>query len=288
MNFNFENENLLSFGRESTVSHLSDVFEKQKKVQQPKEADFLNQEQYDKEVVEKEIAYVEKLKQQWQENNTEQQQKEKKISDVFEGIVINQCNREWLGGLAEAYYTAEADDYMRHTDCIIEFRPEEGKKDKDYLGLGIDVTFSNDYKNLYHKLDSSWEEVKRAKKTHLQYIETEEYKGKLDIHRVVLVCDKETVYDLADLYRKKEFDKLNTHPFLAVMIGQIKYQLESYYEYARTKRLPGKFMESLVKTLSLFYKIYDKHEAFYRLHDKNIQENESFKTIEDFCRDKIS
>lgn len=270
------------------LNSLHEKFESQKKNYQPKPEDFFGMEGFDDDEIKKEIELSKSLKEKWSNSNNLYEQRNKQWSDVFEGIIVDQFCGEWMANKAEAFYTAEPDDFIRKVDCIIEFKPNENNEQKEYLGLGIDVTFSSDYSTVQEKLNNIWDrDVKRGKEVTVKYVDTEDFKGSLDVCRVVLVADKETVQDLAKLYKNKERDAINNHPFLANIISQIKCQLESYYRYAQKKALSGEYLRHVTKTLSTFYAIYSEKEGFIAEYENEVAQSSVYKTIEEYCREKL-
>jgi hypothetical protein len=285
---NFNENPIFKSPENALIDTLHTKFDRIKKFQQPNIDSFRTLEGYSLDDIEKEKTTVEKLKKQWIENNSEKANKNKELSEIFEGIIIEQLTASWLKGKGEAYYSSEADDLLRHVDCVIESNPEEGKKDRHHLGLGIDVTFASDYSSVTSKLDYIWEhDIKNGKQTEIKYVETENYKGKLSMHRVVLVCNKETVLELARLYKDKNQDALSTHPYLASIIGQIKIQLETNYAHTVNRQLGGKATERILETLRNFYRVYTAQEVFYESNLDYLETNREFQMVKDYCAEKL-
>lgn len=286
--FNLDNLSQEMISRETIINTLHEKFEKQRALYQPNPEDFFAQPGFDAEEIEKEVALAKSLKEKWDQSNNEYEKKNKKISDVFEGIVVDQFCGQWMAGKAEAFYTAEPDDFIRKVDCIIEFKPEDGMESSEYLGLGIDVTFSSDYSVLQTKLDDIWnKDVQKGKEVIVKYVDTEDFKGSLNVCRVVLAANQEIVHDLARLYKQKDKGELDKHPFLANILSQIKYQLESYYTYAKQNGSRADYLRHVTKTLSTFYRIYSEKETFIGEHEEEVVESEVFKTIQSYCDDKL-
>lgn len=278
-----------SMEQDHVIDSLHEKFEKQKNHFQPKPEEFLGIEGFDDAEIKKEIELTKSLKEKWNNSNNAYEQKAKKLSDVFEGIIVDQFCGEWMANKAEAFYTAEPDDFIRKVDCVIEFKPSQENETKEYLGLGIDVTFSSDYSTLQNKLDNIWDkDVKRGKEVTVKYVDTEDFKGSLDVCRVVLAADKETVQELARMYKSKDKTEINEHPFLVNIILQIKCQLEAYYNYAQKKSLSPDYLRHVTKTLSTFYGIYSAKEEFIVKHADDVVMTDVFKTIESYCDEKLA
>ncbi len=285
---NIDRMDVKTMEQDRLIDTLHKKFEDQKKIYQPNPKDFIGVEGFDEQTIEEEIKLTQSLKEKWDQQNNQYEQKQKRLSDVFEGIIVDQFCGEWMANKAQAFYTAEPDDYIRKVDCVVEFQPNENNETKEYLGLGIDVTFSSDYSTVQTKLDTIWnKEVMKGKEVAVKYIDTEDFKGSLDVCRVVIAADKETVYELARLYKNKDREAIDNHPFLANIISQIKCQLESYYRYAQKKALAADYLRHVTKTLSTFYGIYSEKEAFIAEHEAEVAQSSVYKTIEEYCRERL-
>ena len=274
--------------KDRIIDLLCEKFEHQKTIYQPNPESFFNEPGFNIEEIKKEIELTSGLKKKWDNQNNDFEKKNKKLSDVFEGIIVDQLCGDWMAGKAQAFFTAEADDYIRKVDCVIEFNSDNEEETKEYLGLGIDVTFSSDYQTIQSKLDAVWNsDVKKGKEVEIKYVETEDFKGSLSVCRVILVADKSTVYEPARLYRQKDKTEINEHPFLANILSQIKIQLESYYIYAKEKNLGSDYLRHVTKTLSVFYGVYSEKENFIKDHYNDVANSDVFKEVEQYCKDKL-
>ncbi len=286
--FNIGNISQETMSRDHVIDSLHQKFEKQRTLYQPNPEDFIGEPGFNREDIKEEVALAKSLKEKWSNSNSDYEQKNKKISDVFEGVIVDQFCGEWMAGKAEAFYTADPDDLIRKVDCVIEFKPEAETDSPEYLGLGIDVTFSTDYSVLQGKLDDIWnKDIKRGKEVQVKYVDTQDFKGSLDVCRVVLAANKEIVHDLARLYKQKDKTELDNHPFLANILSQIKYQLESYYTFAKKNGSRADYLRHVTKTLSTFYRIYSEKETFISEHESEVEKSDVFRTIQEYCDDKL-
>lgn len=273
-----------SIENEWLIDSLHAKIEKQKGFYQSNPEDFLHESGYVTEEVQAEIIKTQQLKEKWSTQNTDKEKREKKISDIFEGILVDQLSGDWLAGKGQAFYASEPDDYLRKVDCVIEFSPEDEADSLKYLGLGIDVTFSSNMEVLEKKLDDIWnKDIAGAKLVPLKYVDTDNYKGSMEVCRTVLVADKETVYSLAQAYNKKDMEALNNHEFLANALLQIKYQLEAYYHYARSHNAKAKYLSAITDTLSTFYGIYSEKEEFLIANADKVEQSDVFKKVKQYC-----
>lgn len=283
------NISLESMEQERMINSLSARFETQKKLYQPNPEDFFEQKGFDKEKIQEEIEKAKQLKEKWEEQSTDFEKEQKKLAGVLEGIIVDQFCGDWLANKAEAFFTAEPDDYLRKVDCVVEFKPTQEER-PEYLGLGIDVTFSSDEQNIKNKLEHIWsKDIKKESRTELMYVETDHHKGSLLVSRVVLAAQKETVFELARLYKNKDTEGLNNHPYLASLLFQIKTQLESYILYSRSKNVSPSYIRSLEKTLGTFYAIVDEKEDFLTTYaQEHLQKDTSYAQIKSFCDEKLA
>jgi hypothetical protein len=193
-----------------------------------------------------------------------------------------------MANKAEAFPTADADDFLRKVDCVIEFAPDENNENPEYLGLGIDVTFSTDYATLKNKLDSIWSnDIEQSKQSTVKYVDTEHFKGSMNVFRTILATNKETVIELAKLHKNKKREELDNHPYLANALSQIKAQLETYYLYARASGQGAGYLKSLANTLGTFYHVYEAKEEFIKQHQQEVEQSETYKLIKSHCDSKL-
>jgi hypothetical protein len=282
------NMSMESMQEDYLIDAQEKFFEEQKKRYQPNAENFLAESGFDPEEIKKEIALSEKLKTQWEESGSDFEKRNKKISNIFEGIIIDQFCGEWMANKAEAFPTADADDFLRKVDCVIEFAPDENNENPEYLGLGIDVTFSTDYATLKNKLDSIWSnDIEQSKQSTVKYVDTEHFKGSMNVFRTILATNKETVIELAKLHKNKKREELDNHPYLANALSQIKAQLETYYLYARASGQGAGYLKSLANTLGTFYHVYEAKEEFIKQHQQEVEQSETYKLIKSHCDSKL-
>ena len=90
----------------------------------------------------KDTAYVENMERKFEQNASEDQKYYKMLADVFETMIYDQMDNEWLGPDAVAIKTARYDDIKNGVDQVVEF--QEGKGSASHLALAIDATTSDD------------------------------------------------------------------------------------------------------------------------------------------------
>lgn len=196
---------------------------------------------YGNEEVDGDIRYVEELEDTFEKNlsteeNAEFLRKEKKISDIVESILTDQLSGSWLNSNnpeapynVVCYPTSKFDDYRNGADMVLEVLNNQ-KEDSSHLGLSLDVTFSNNDKNLDKKMNRIIDEIKNNWKPEIKYFESDmtDYIGKVDIARSVIVISRNTVEDLFKKELNSLRDELENHPVQISLLAQVEEQAETF------------------------------------------------------------
>jgi hypothetical protein len=157
--FHIQERNTI-LSNKSVIENLHNKSESRRKKYAPNPEDFMNTPGYSNLQIEDDIQETEKLKQIFKEQfekNPESKER-KDISDIFESIVVDHISGSWFDNKAIGHYTAEPDDIRRGVDAVVEIKPQDEEiQHSNYLGLGIDVTFSSDKADIKKKLDRIWE-----------------------------------------------------------------------------------------------------------------------------------
>jgi hypothetical protein len=283
---NFESRDLTDILENNLI--LKTLYEKmshRKEIRQPNPEKFIGEPGYSEDSIRQEINQVKKLKTKWAEENTPELNKQKQISDVLEGIIVDQFSGPWLSQKAVGYYTSEADDVLRGVDVIAELHEED---DSHYLGFAIDVTMAKDPAILNQKLAKNWKDIETRNFPEVKYFEDDdENKKRLNPVRVLVAVNPEFTRELIRLEYLNKKDKLGEHKFQAHLILQIKEQLEAYYLYAQSQG-DDKLMEKISESLQSFYRIiFKEKEEFLNTHLEEVEQEKDFMKIRDFCSAKI-
>lgn len=236
----FENKNLLAFNAFSpdVLTSLEAKAERKTGHNRPKLEDFSNL--YSKEKIEKDRKYVQNKEIQFSEKyiddafGVEQNIEEKRIASIAEAIITDKLEG-WLGGKGICIPTSDFDDYKHGVDVVIEF-PEGEDKPNSYLGLGIDVTTGkSDILESKLKRIRNFD-VDQEKITTLEYFDSEEIRGALEVPRVVLAIDKEiTLPDLFKLEYRGKTQELLDHPYQYIALYQLFIQCTGFALEAQEK-----------------------------------------------------
>ena len=219
----FENIEL----QERLVSKKAELVDRHR----PKESTF--NDIYSKEEIENDLKEIERIQSIWEksDNNNEYL---KKISSLYEGVIVDQINTSaWFGDNCESIATSLYDDIKNGVDAVTIFKQGESRK---YLGLGIDITFASDKKILEKKLDSIKQCIRSRTLPSLKYFQdpnTKEHK-KIFFPKVIIGSRLSSAEKLIQLWglKKEENKKLKEHPVSSKIILETLAQLKYFYEYA--------------------------------------------------------
>ncbi len=190
----------------------------------------------------------------------------KKVSEVLEYLIYSGINNaNWIP-FTKAIKTSDYDDYKHKIDLVLEF---VSKATTGHIGLGIDVTFSND---IDKKLTTIKDEIdnydgRGNQLGEVTYFESEE-SGKQEkltgIPRVVVAIDIDVLDDLIQSKDKKN------HIIRHIIITEIIEQLHVFAEYAQ--RVNPACVPNFTKALRLLTVIQEVLRS-----EQTLEESEYFK-----------
>jgi len=198
------------------------------------EDDFID-DPYDASTVERDKAYVKRVKEQIERKQTRESLELKQLADIFEAIVLEHGElSEWFGENAFTLATSAYDD-LHGVDMVVEFR--EGAS-ASYLGLAADVTFSGNphsSDSIRDKFDRLLARISSGDLPSVKYFKSAHIpiKGKLEVPEVIIGVEKATVLELAELWNAKKNSILSTHRVQIMILEQILEQLVFIAKYAR-------------------------------------------------------
>jgi hypothetical protein len=303
----FENE-IINIGPKSLpdndklMMRLLDLNSKLVTTYRVKETDFTDI--YSEYEIEKDLEEIKRLKSIWEEsenmkNETEESKKERYIkifSELFEGVITDQIDANaWLGEDCQTFPVAISDDYgNNHIDTGLIFSKEEGD---EYLGLGIDITYSLDKDNLIKKMDSIKKCILGGNLPSLKYFEhpkTKERK-KLYLPKIIVGADRASALELVELWGSKTSERssknkrLREHPIQSKIIIEALSQCRCFFDYAMflSKKsndpvLVDKYEKIAIeygKMNNIIYKIYEDKKELVTSQEKMISGDIVYKTI---------
>lgn len=186
---------------------------------------------YGQESIEADVSFAKNLKKEFEDHDSLEEKKLKRISDVFEAIVLTQSDSNgWLGN-ARALKTAPYDDFKNKVDMIAEwFTPEEGSR---LLALAVDVTFGA--KSVQKKLEAIRAEIDSGKLGSIKYFKDErgDFIGmRNNVPRTVIGVSESVIEELADLWIHGKHAALAQHPIQRLFLDEIDAQLMMMHNYA--------------------------------------------------------
>jgi hypothetical protein len=190
--------------------------------------DFIGQ-RYPREMVERDLAEVEKRKQGFRREGF------KREATVFEAIVIDMTNRQpgWFGEGVRAAHTSEFDDVINGVDVVLEI-PESGQN-VSHLALGVDVTCGE--RELIGKFLEIRKKIARGELGGVKYSHSSdgELQGELSgIPHVIIGTDGEHLEGLIRAWVNNN-TALSRDPIQMTFLAQILLQLETFIKYAESE-----------------------------------------------------
>lgn len=169
MDFKFENLNIIQpIPLSENPKFMAHLHEKKVKIVdefRPKEMDFVDI--YPESEILADLEEIRRIEESFQ--NNEQQKYKTELSSLLEAVLADQIeSNNWLGENTEIVPASRYDDIKNGVDIVSIYREEDSE---EYLGLGVDVAFANDKKNIISKLDNIKFALKNAHIPNLKYFE---------------------------------------------------------------------------------------------------------------------
>jgi hypothetical protein len=293
----FENKRI-SFKPKSLLEDIdlqNKLLERKRRVvdsYRPHELDFIDI--YPLKEIEGDLNEIKNYKLFWEKKDA----KEKKfdnISSIYEGIISDQIgSNSWFGDNCEAIPTSEYDDIKNGIDVVTIFNQDESRQ---YMGLGIDVTFASEKKFLEKKLESIKQCIRSRTLPSLKYFqdpETGEHKT-IFLPKVIIGSRLSSAEKLIRLWGSKDEDrnkKLSEHPVSSKIILESISQLKYFYDYAYNLSENSKDMQDKEeykkiaveygKMYNIFYDIYMIKKDTIESHLNEISDDIVYETIIDY------
>lgn len=291
---NFENQQI-SFKPESiwkNIEQQKKLLEKKRKLvdqYRPNEIDFIDV--YDKSVIESDLEEIERIKSTWAEKSEEEKSLDN-ISSIYEGIVSDQISKNaWFGDNCEAVPTSSYDNIKNGIDVVTIFNQNESKQ---YLGLGIDVTFSSEKKILEKKLESIKQCIRAKSLPSLKYFQDPESgeHRKIFLPKVIIGSRLSSAEKLIRLWGDNDENKnkkLSQNPISSKIIMETIAQLKYFYNFAlylsegnqetKDKEEYKKIAIKYAEMYNTFYDIYEAKKELINSHLNEISDDIVYETI---------
>jgi hypothetical protein len=273
---------------DEVLSKLEAKAKKKIEIYRPKTEDF--RDLYG-EQVDVDNSFVDGLEKKWAEENLklsdferEKIEKNKKISNITEGIVIDQLSGKWLENKGVCTPTSKFDDYKNGVDMVVEF-PKEGTPN-EYMGIGMDITFSSDQAGVEAKLARIIKQnVAPNTFSEIKYFDSEEIKGKIVVPRIVIAINEEYVKDLFSLEDKNQKEKIADHKIQLIFLWQIQQQCSTFCKIA--------YAHGAKEVSKAYSDVFDRISAIMQEKIEDYEKNPDIlsgdvasNTIFNFCNDK--
>lgn len=251
-----------------------------------KEEDFIDS--HGEENVAKDTAYVESMERKFEQTSSEEQKYCKMLGDVFETMIYDQMDNEWLGPDAVAIKTARYDDIKNGVDQVVEF--QEGKGTASHLALAIDATTSDD---LGKKVERIKKEIEKGEMAHIKYFLSEymrEHTGfgrgeMVNIPRVIIGADRNIIKELSELWLENKNKELAKHPIQFQILEEIMIQCEVFKNYAakiQDDKDRSKIVNMYDKTRETVKNIYEEKKK--TIQDDGFRQDEVFDAIKRYMK----
>lgn len=206
-------------------------------------------------VIDSDLKYIEYREEDFRQQNSEKDEKEKKIATILEAIFCDQIElNEIFGEGVNTISTCPFDDYKNGIDFLLKVKEElENSKFKDkvyhYLAIALDATMSSRQDVLSKKINIIKDNIKNGKLAKIKYFESENsnHKGSLNnIPKFIIGVDRKNLEELSNLWIEGKNKELSQHPFQIIVLDQIRWQIDYFIEYAKSveqNKIAEKFEE---------------------------------------------
>lgn len=221
-------------------------------------------------------------------------------ADFIERIIVIGISKfNWFGKKTESFLVSEFDDEINHIDGLVKFDVPEHVKIFRMLGLNFDVTFTNDIKNInakIHSLKSDLDDY-RIPKVKYFYDEKKQQNG-LELPKVILGCDIESVDDLIKKIANNEFNVLKNNSIQEKIIFQAEAQLlqfkerygksSAYYKREKEDEKNKKNFDDLDLKHHMASRLFNMHSQILGFIEKAMEEKKIYHSSNDqFFSDSV-
>lgn len=270
------------------------LFEKKREIvdaYRPNESDFTDL--YPAAEINEDLKEVARLEALYKEKElTEKEVYLEKISAVYEAVIADQISQNaWFGEDCDAVPASRFDDIKNGVDVITVFKKDN---ETQYMGMGVDVTFSSDEKVLEKKLESIKDRIRSHSLPFVKYF-TDPATGahkNLFIPKVIVGSRLSSAEKLIRLWGGTDKDKnkkLAEHPVSSKLIMETLAQLMYFYQYATelsVKTLDEKDREKYKEialgyatVYNIFYDLYENKKDMINSHLNEISDDIVYETI---------
>ncbi len=234
-------ENLDHFGSDEVREweKLPEVFEKAQEYLEKRRINPLdfNHPPYSEDSIKKDIQRAREMEIgfEHQMRKSPEDKKRKQMSVVLEASFYRGINEHaWLGKDAKSVVASKYDDYVNHTDAIVQIKNELGMSSN--VALGIDVSFSS--KHVGDAISKIADAIRNNKLNEVRYFKSPDgaFQGQLEhAPRIVLGADITTLHSLVEQLGMGNNQFLERHWLQYQSLQIAKTQCEIFEKIARNR-----------------------------------------------------
>jgi hypothetical protein len=228
---------------------------------------------YSREEIAQDIARLEKKRAGYKELSLEEQVAKLKADFLERVIVVGGSHFGWFGKNAETFLTSEVDDEINYIDGYVKFKPKTKTEIFRTLGLDFDATFTTDMGHINTKIHALKSDLDGYRIPKLKYIHDDIMdKNGLELPKVILGCDNESLDEIIDIVNKGEFDLLEQNPIQHKLLIQAEALLSAFKErYGKQSAYFKRTKEANVNDKDKYDNFDLEHRKASRLFDMNSQ-----------------
>ncbi len=203
------------------------------------------------------------------------------LSEISESFLHRGLNEGKWVPYCGAIKTSEFDDYVNGVDMVLEYQRADNPA--SHIGLGVDVTFSN---NLERKLAKIKEEIAKGTLASVKYFDSpnSHVRGQLKkIPKGVVGFDLDAMKRISD-YRQAYGEMPKNDPLRSVAFHQLGMQMRTFADYAEKIDSPSastlKRTSQFVELLGTFVK--ENNPYFDKFINESEQVGNFVKALENF------
>lgn len=230
----------------------------------------------------------------------EREGKKHRRPKILEAILFSEIEQaNWFGENCYTVVASEFDDQFRGTDLVLEFEKEDGK----VVRLALDITMSDEKKDIQEKKARIIENIEDAKLTRLKYFQSEadpRVKGEIsNVPRVLIGTDTKGIQELSKIILQSLEKEKGSHRRLAQneiqleLLEEVKLQLQELTRYAtlyfqRNPHTP-RYQEVIARhkeVLEIVNGIYEEKKK--KLSGRQPKARKIFRLITDWSKERIA
>lgn len=186
----------------------------------------------------------------------------KGLSELMERTLVKEINEaDWFGGGSRAVNTADHDDYLNHSDLVVEWPEEDGSTTK----LALDTSVTNKEDVMSRKAEKIMDELSQKKGTTIKYFQSRftQEKGRINnVPSAVLALDRESLDNLSQFLVSSEQEDIEKSTLSTDMMACVYDQMEAQIKILEEKKATGsEIYKNLKKVSDKIFAITEKESS---------------------------